>query len=37
MGETKRGLDSVKVVLLLKEILKLLHERQIHKNWGTKK
>ena len=36
MGETKRGLDSAKVVLLVKEILKLLHERQIHKNWGTK-
>lgn len=37
MGETKRGLDSAKVVLLVKEMLKLLHERQIHKNWGTKK
>ena len=37
MGETKRGLDSAKVVLLVKEMLKLLHKRQIHKNWGTKK
>jgi hypothetical protein len=36
VGETKRGLDSVEVVLLVKEMLKLLHERQIHKNWGTK-
>ena len=36
MGETKRGLDSVEVVLLVKEILKLLQERQIHKNWETK-
>jgi hypothetical protein len=36
VGETKRGLDSVEVVLLVKEILKLLQERQIHKNWETK-
>lgn len=36
MGETKKELDSEKVVLIAKELLRLC-ERQIQKNWETKK
>lgn len=37
MGETKKELDSERVVLIAKELLRLLCERQIQKNWETKK
>ena len=33
MGESKRGLESVKSVNAVKEILRLLYERQTHRNW----
>lgn len=36
MGETKKELDSERVVLIAKELLRLLCERQIQKNWETK-
>ena len=35
MVETKRGLDSEEAVTV--EILRLLHERQNHRNWEEEK
>jgi hypothetical protein len=37
VGESKRGLEFVKSVNAVKEILRLLYERQTHRNWREQK